>query len=393
MSTTEDAPDAKMTDEEYGAHRAARALWAGASVLITNVRGEVLVEHVDYLDGTCLLPGGAVDPGESPARAAARELVEELGVSVVIDRGLAVDHVSPEAVGAPPEMRFPGEILHVFDGGVWDAGRIAAIRLPGHEVVSVEFVEPARLPDLLYPRDARRALSALRARVNAAGPVLLEDGRPLAPTVLDRTGVLRTPRARHHHPFHPAQVPDGVSHIRQSWGWVFAPDGRVLVLLAPDTGAACLPGGTPEPDDRGDPVATLRREAAGKAAAELASITYVGYLSGTAGDSGEKPRSGSRSWSRSGSASASASGAGSAGPYARVRYAALLKGLGEPPGDPATGRTHVRILATPEQALEFFDWGPSATEQLAAVHRARERLRIPRAARRAVTELPGRMSW
>ncbi|MGY3677824.1 hypothetical protein ACVWXU_001447 [Streptomyces sp. TE33382] len=49
-------PGSAMTDEAYGALRAAAAVWAGTSVLITNHRGQVLVQHVDYLD-TCLLTG------------------------------------------------------------------------------------------------------------------------------------------------------------------------------------------------------------------------------------------------------------------------------------------------------------------------------------------------
>ncbi|MFI9209337.1 NUDIX domain-containing protein [Streptomyces sp. NPDC053253] len=366
MTTTtepDEAPGSKMTDEEYGDYRASSALWAGTSVLITNQRGEVLVQHVDYLDGTCLLPGGGVDKGESPASGAVRELQEELGVTAVIDRGLAVDYVSPGAVNAPPEMRYPGELLHVFNSGTWDEKQIAAIRLPEREITSIEFVEPARLPDFLFPRDARRALAALRARINGAGAVLLEDGYPLSPTVLDRAGGLRTPRLPHHYPFHPAPVPGAETPIRQSWVWAFAPDGRILLLLDPDTGAACLPGGTPEPGDHGDPVATLCREADEEAAARLASITYLGYLS--------DPEQ----------------------PGARVRYAAVLTGLGPPPVDPATDRTYLRILATPEQALELFDWGPPATEQLTAVHQARRRLAIPKAARQPVTELVGPVTW
>lgn len=128
------------------------------------------------------LPGGAVDANESPAKGAARELREELGVTTTVDRGLAVDWVSADSLNAPAGTRFPVEILHVHDGGTWDNEQIAAIRLPDREIKSVEFVEPARLPDLMSPGDARRALSALRARINSAGPALLENDLPIAPT-------------------------------------------------------------------------------------------------------------------------------------------------------------------------------------------------------------------
>ncbi|MFE2562077.1 NUDIX domain-containing protein [Streptomyces sp. NPDC059352] len=357
----DEPPGTSLTDEEYGILRASAALWAGTSVLITNRRGQVLIQHVDYRD-VCLLPGGAVDKGESPAHAAARELWEELGVTSTVDRGLAVDWVAAEGSNAPAALRFPGETLFVFDGGTWDEDQIAAVRLPEHEIKGIEFVEPARLPDLMSPGDARRALSALRARVNSAGAVLLENGLPIAPTVLDRIGVLRTGRAEHHFPFHHGPVPDGLV-VRQSWGWLFAPDGRVLLLLEPGTGAACLPGGTPEPHDRGDALATLRRESREEADAGFGEPVFLGYLS----EPGEA--------------------------CARVRYAAVLTGVAPVQADPATGRTYTRVLATPEQALEFFDWGPSAADQLAAVHRARTLLGIPEAPRQPVTELTAPTTW
>ncbi|GGZ25649.1 hypothetical protein GCM10010300_81310 [Streptomyces olivaceoviridis] len=364
--TTTSAPDERpsvaMKDEAYGALRASHALWAGTSVLITNRRGQVLLQRVTYRP-TRLLPGGALDRGESPAQGAARELEEELGVTATVTRGLAVDWVSPTGRATPPAMNFPGELLHVFDGGVWDDDQIAAIRPCPGEIDGIEFVEPADLPVLMAPDDARRALSALRARINGAGPVFLEDGLPLAPTVLDRVGVLHTARARHHLSFHPMPVPADLP-VRQSWVWAFAPDGRVLVLLEPDTGAAVLPGGTPEPEDGGDPVATAVREAREEAAAELAGARYFGYLSDPDG------------------------------PCARVRYAAILMSLDASQVDPATGRTYVRILATPEQALEFFDWGPSAAaDQLTTAHRARVLLGIPKATHQPVTELTDPISW
>ncbi|OIJ93626.1 NUDIX domain-containing protein [Streptomyces colonosanans] len=179
MTTSrDDLPGTALTDDEYEALRASASLWAGTSVLITDTCGRVLVQKVDYRPQR-LLPGGAVDPGESPSRSAARELQEELGVTMAVGCGLAVDWVPPTAPGLSPALRFPGELLFVYDGGTWDTAPIDTIRLPEGEVIGFDFVEPADLPGLMSPGDARRALAALRARTNGAGTVLLEDGRPL----------------------------------------------------------------------------------------------------------------------------------------------------------------------------------------------------------------------
>ncbi|MFF4173238.1 hypothetical protein [Streptomyces sp. NPDC001744] len=130
----------------------------------------------------------------------------------------------------------------------------------------------------------------------------------------------------------------------------------MLVLLDPDTGTASLPGGAPGPGDREDPLLALRRKAREEAAAEFGEPLLLGHFSGP----GE--------------------------PGVRLRHAAALTRLGPPPVDPVTGRARIRILAAPEQALELFDRGPQTTDPLAAVHRARARLGIPRAVRRPVTE-------
>ncbi|MFI7082754.1 NUDIX hydrolase [Streptomyces anulatus] len=356
-----DPTGSAMTDEAYGNLRASTALWAGASVLITNGAGEVLVQEVDYRS-TRLLPGGGVDPGESPAAAASRELMEELGVDAAVDQALAVDWVAPDAAPTPAAVRFPGELLTVFDGGTWEDGRIAEIRLPPSEITAISFVAPARLPDLLSPTDARRALSALRARINGAGTALLENGRPIAPTVLDRLGVLSTAPPAYHYPWYRGEAPPG-HDIAQVWAWLFAPDGRILVLFDSETGTAVLPGGKPEARDQGDPASTLLREADEEAAARLGTPLLIGHVTDPS-----RPRS-------------------------YLRYAAALTGIGPDRPDPATGTTYTRILATPEQARSLFDWGPHTSRQLAAVHQARQRLGIPRAARQAVTELTGTTAW
>ncbi|MGW6983211.1 NUDIX hydrolase, partial [Streptomyces sp. NPDC054932] len=229
-----------------------------------------------------------------------------------------------------PEMRFPGEILHVYDGGTWAPDRIAAVRLPAQEITGIHFAEPADLPALMDPGDARRALSALRARINGSGTALLEDGRPTAPTALDRLGVLRTRRIPQHDAWHPGPVPERLP-VRDPRAWLFAPDGRVLLLVSRATGAAHLPPPT---------------------AGSTEDAVPLGYRLGERG--------------------------------AQARAAARLTGL--PPGaDPE----YARLLATAEQVRELSDWGRAGDDELAAVHTARARLGLPLPTRTPPTEIPG----
>ncbi|MFE9449620.1 NUDIX domain-containing protein [Streptomyces sp. NPDC006739] len=166
-----------MSAAAYGSSRA--ALWTGVSVLITDAVGRILLQRVSYRT-TRLLPGGGVDTEEVPTRAAAREVLEELGVRLPISRTLAVDWVPSTTPGYAPATRFPGEIIYVFDGGTWDSEQIAAIHPRQGEIEGVDFVDPDDLPALMAPGNARRALAALLAR-DTDGAVVLEDGYPITP--------------------------------------------------------------------------------------------------------------------------------------------------------------------------------------------------------------------
>ncbi|MGW9370683.1 NUDIX domain-containing protein [Streptomyces xanthophaeus] len=329
-----------MTPQAYGASRA--GFWAASVVLVTDADGRVLVQSVDYRTDR-LLPGGAMDRGEAPGAAAAREVREELGIDGHYPRGLAVDWIAADTPGFPPEMCFPGEILHVYDGGTWSPERIAAVRLPAQEITGIDFAEPADLPALMDAGDARRTLSALRARINGAGPALLEGGRPTAPTALDRLGVLRTRRTAQRGAWHPGPVPARLP-VGERSGWLFAPDGRVLVLVARATGAVHLPSPAAGPVSGAFPLGYRCADRAARAGTEA-----------------DQARTGA----------------------VHARTAARLTSV-PPAADPA----YARLLATPEQVRELSDWGPAGHHELAAVHAARGHLSLPAPVRTPPTELP-----
>jgi 8-oxo-dGTP pyrophosphatase MutT (NUDIX family) len=58
-------------------------------VLVIDPDGQLLLLHERVEDGSTqwVVPGGGIEPGETPAQAAVRELAEETGIAVSIDAG------------------------------------------------------------------------------------------------------------------------------------------------------------------------------------------------------------------------------------------------------------------------------------------------------------------
>jgi 8-oxo-dGTP pyrophosphatase MutT (NUDIX family) len=137
-------------------------------MLLTDPDGRVLVVKPTYKP-RWELPGGAVENGESPGTAAAREIAEELGLDRTAGVLLAVDYVPASA------HRTEGLIV-VFDGGTLADG--ADLRLPPDELSEWAFVPPEQLADYLPELQTRRAVAALAARA-AGHAVYLEDGHAL----------------------------------------------------------------------------------------------------------------------------------------------------------------------------------------------------------------------
>lgn len=80
-----------------------------AGVLFFDDDGHVLLVLPCYKPGWDI-PGGYVEPGESPKRACARELEEELGITPAIGDLLVIDWA--------PHPDEGDKLLFVYDGGV-----------------------------------------------------------------------------------------------------------------------------------------------------------------------------------------------------------------------------------------------------------------------------------
>jgi 8-oxo-dGTP pyrophosphatase MutT (NUDIX family) len=126
-----------------------------AAVLVRDEAGRILlVRHADL--GRWLLPGGAVEPDETPAEAAAREALEETGLEVETGRLLG-------AFGGPPfRTEYPNGdrvayVPVVFEGRVV-GGRA---RPDGTEIAEVRWFDPAEISGLPLTPGGQEVLARL----------------------------------------------------------------------------------------------------------------------------------------------------------------------------------------------------------------------------------------
>ncbi|MER7752349.1 NUDIX hydrolase [Kitasatospora sp. NPDC097643] len=144
--------------------------YVGCSVLLTDETGNILLLKASYR-AEWQFPGGAMDPGESPAECAARELREETGLVADGLRLVIVEWRDPipgQGEHAHPAVQF------MFDGGTVRPG--AAIRVQPEEITEYGYFTPARAAALLHPAAARRLTGALDARRTGATALLHSAG-------------------------------------------------------------------------------------------------------------------------------------------------------------------------------------------------------------------------
>jgi ADP-ribose pyrophosphatase YjhB (NUDIX family) len=92
------------------------------------------------------LPGGGLNPEESMPEAAAREVLEETGYEVEIDRFAGQYHM--------PQVPVGGQMIHVYTAHVTGGAPIQS----GPETLAVRWFALDKLPFTLY-KDARRFIA------------------------------------------------------------------------------------------------------------------------------------------------------------------------------------------------------------------------------------------
>lgn len=132
-------------------------VYVSVVVLLTDDRDRVLLVKPNYRDHWAL-PGGIIDPGETPHECAEREVVEETGLKIEARTLLVVDFAPPLGDRPKPMINF------LFDGGLVadpDLIQVANDELDGFEFLSWEEAATrlpantvARIP---AAREARRA--------------------------------------------------------------------------------------------------------------------------------------------------------------------------------------------------------------------------------------------
>lgn len=341
-----------LSAREYAESR--HGVWMSSAALVTDGEGRVLIVRPSYrTDGRWLLPGGGVERDESPLEGCLREVREEVGTELDVRAAplLACCWLSPGCRTAEHVPHFPGDVMTVFDGGVLDEERIGAIRLQAEEIAEAGFHDSATAAGLLTPLSARIMLASLRARLGGTGTAYLESGRHMGePPVLDRHDIHVRPRPA-------ASGPP----LREVQGWLFVPDGRVVLTVdphpEPGRRTAELPGGTARP---GSPGAGLVRTAAERARIALGGEPLLLAPTASGGQ----------------------------------QLAAPVAGVGPAAAVPATGRVPLRLLAAPGRAAELLGGGDARRQAARAAAAAALHWHLPAAPPGPVSEIPAEgMTW
>ena len=153
-----------MSDRAYQDSLPKKRMGAGA--LIFDENGRFLLVNPTYKE-PWEVPGGVVEANESPAQACVREVREELGLDIALERLLLVDYLSDslEKVEA---------LMFIFQGPTLTQAEIEAIQLQAEELSEYRFCTINEAVELLNHRLGRRVRRSLAVLVEN-GSVYMED--------------------------------------------------------------------------------------------------------------------------------------------------------------------------------------------------------------------------
>ncbi|GAA6526757.1 hypothetical protein IDVR_25530 [Intrasporangium sp. DVR] len=138
--------------------------------VLRNERGDVLLCELAY-KAEWDLPGGVVDPDESPARCVVREIEEELGLAVQPVGLLAVNWM-------PPWLGWRDAVLLVFDLGTAASDIIESLVLEDREIRAAHWADESVWTERVAPYTARMLRSVMSSGLPGPAAPYLEDGLP-----------------------------------------------------------------------------------------------------------------------------------------------------------------------------------------------------------------------
>lgn len=157
------------------AHKRLPTKRLAACVLLFDDDDRLLVLQTTYRR-EWLLPGGVVEQNEAPWDGARREVREEIGIELDGLRFVAMDWRSSDD-------EYDDSLHFVFDGGVLDADRKAAIRPDGVEIRNHRFATRDEAEALLEPHLCRRIMPCWDRHASERSPLILNRGAPDQQTI------------------------------------------------------------------------------------------------------------------------------------------------------------------------------------------------------------------
>lgn len=131
--------------------------FSAGGVVVRNMRGRSYIAAIRLKDGRVLaLPKGHIDPGESAAEAAAREVREETGVDASLVE--KIDDIRYWYVrGGKRVLKVVSFFLFRYRSG--------SVKNHDHEVLSAEWIPLAEAPRLLSYRGEKEVAAAAQSRL------------------------------------------------------------------------------------------------------------------------------------------------------------------------------------------------------------------------------------
>ncbi len=140
-----------------------------AHALITDPWDRVCLLETTFKDDW-ELPGGIVNPSESPWTGTVREIGEELSLELPVGRVLVIDWLAPY-------LGWDDAVELIFDGGQVSAEQADAIVPDPVEIRAVHWLTPDKAADKMAPFARGRMLAAVACRLGG-GTQYLERGLP-----------------------------------------------------------------------------------------------------------------------------------------------------------------------------------------------------------------------